>query len=98
VGTVEERVAHVEGRLGEQAVMMEAIRQSVDRVDQRVVALEARMEQRFTAVDQRFAALDGRLSGLDAKMSRHFEWIVGVQLTALVAIIATILSAFFALK
>jgi glutathione S-transferase len=89
--------------------MMDTIRQAVDRVDQRLTAfearvdqrftaLEARMEQRFTAVDQRFSAVDGRLSGLDAKMSRHFEWIVGVQLTALVAIIATILSAFFALK
>jgi hypothetical protein len=71
-------------------------------VDQRLLALEARMDQRFTAVDQRFTTLEAGLkhsfTALDAKMSRQIQWIVGIQVTILVAITATILSAFFALR
>ena len=43
----------------------------------------SRMEQRM---DARFAALDERLS-------RHFHWIVGIQITSLIATIAAVLGA-----
>jgi hypothetical protein len=43
VGTVERRVEIVEARTGEHAVTMEALRQSIDRLDQRVTGLEQRM-------------------------------------------------------
>jgi uncharacterized coiled-coil protein SlyX len=120
VGTVEERVAFLEGRLGEQAIMIDGIRRAIgslenrldarlNGVDQRLVALEARVDQRFTAVDQRFTAVDQRFTDLEAglkhsftaldeKMSRQFQWVVGIQVTILLAITATTLSAFFALR
>lgn len=43
----------------------------------------SRMEQRM---DARFAALDERLS-------RQFHWIVGIQITSLIATIAVVLGA-----
>ena len=78
MGAFEDRVAAVEARVGEQSVMMEAIRQSVDRLDQRMTALDQRMtaidnriDQRFTTLearlDQRFAAIDQRFTLIDER-------------------------------
>lgn len=69
--------------------MIDGIRQAVVSLDQRVLALEGRMDQRFAAVDRRFTELD-------AKISRQFQCVIGVQMTTFVAIVATILAAFFA--
>jgi hypothetical protein len=130
VGTVDERVAAVEARIGEQSVMMEAIRQSIDHLDRRLIAIDGRIDQRFTAVDQRFSALesrlderfsaidrrfsaidqrfttiDQRLAGIDGRfvalggdMSGLLRWVVGIQVTILVAIIGGMLSTIFALR
>ena len=52
-------------------------------------SLEARMNRRFEQIDRRFEVFDQRLEALDAKldakMSRHFVWIVGIQITSLIA-------------
>src|SRR5713101_7232592 len=139
---LEERVAFLEGRVGEHAQMLKGIRESmfsleqgvqqaiahleermdrrfelVDRrflgLEQRVTALDqkldhlmVRVDQRFEAIDQKFAGLDQKIvnldqkfdqkldqkiTGLDQKLARHFMWLVGMQVTALVAIVATLL-------
>ena len=146
---LEERVAFLEGRVGEHAQMLKGIRESmfsleqgvhqaiahleermdrrfelVDRrflgLEQRVTALDqkldhwmVRVDQRFEAIDQKFAGLDDKfagldqkfvnldqkfdqkldqkITGLDQKLARHFMWLVGMQVTALVAIVATLL-------
>ena len=98
MGTVEERVAAVEGRVGEQSVMMEAIRQSIDRLDQRLTAMDSRIDQRFAQIDQRFAAIDSRFVALDEKMSRQFQFLVGIQVTMFLALAGTMISGFFALR
>ena len=73
MGTVEERVAAVDARVGEQSVMLEAVRQSVDRLDQRMIAMDSRIGQRFTALearlDQRFTAIDQRLVVIDQRFA-----------------------------
>ena len=47
--------------------------------------LEQRTDARFDAVDRRFEALDD-------KISRQFTWLVGIQITTLVAIVAALIS------
>jgi hypothetical protein len=73
VGTIEERIASVEARAGEHSVMMEAIRQSIDRLDQRLTAMDSRIDHRFTALEahigQRCAAIDQRLIGIDQRFT-----------------------------
>jgi len=59
---VEERIAHLEGQVGE--------------VSQALVDLRAAIRH----LEQRFDALED-------KMSRQFMWIVGIQMTTLLAII-----------
>jgi hypothetical protein len=65
-------------------------------VDRRFDALERTVNERFAATDQRIDALDRKLdhrtTTLDDKMSRQFSWVVGIQVTTLVAIVAALLS------
>jgi hypothetical protein len=57
--------------------------------------MDARFEaidRRFEAIDRRFDAVDQRFVALDAKVSRQFAWVVGIQVTTLVAITAVFLA------
>jgi tetrahydromethanopterin S-methyltransferase subunit B len=75
---VEERVAHLEGHMNE-------LSQRLSGVEAAIRHLEQRTDTRFDSVDRRFDALD-------AKMSRQFMWLVGIQITTLVAIVVALIS------
>jgi hypothetical protein len=85
VETVDERIAFLEGRVVEHSQRLDDIREAI-------VHLEHRMDRRFEMVDQRFLGLDQRIDTLDGKLSRQFMWIVGVQVTTLVAIVAALMA------
>ena len=72
--------------------MIELLRQSLVSLEQRIDQRFAAVDQRFVAIDQRFAAVDQRLAALDDKMSRHFTWLVGLQVTTLVAVVGALLA------
>lgn len=72
MGVVDERVAYLEGRVEDQSHMVNGMREAL-------MSLEARMDRRFEGIDQRFETLD-------AKMSRQFVWLVGIQVTILIAV------------
>ena len=74
----EERVAYLEGQVSELSLRLSAIERKVDH-------LEQRMDTRFEAVDRRFDTLE-------AKMSTQFMWLIGIQVTTLVAIVAALIS------
>ena len=76
--TIEERVAHMEGQVSEQSYALQEARDAVRH-------LEHRMDARFEAVDR-------RLDALDDKVSRQFTWMVGIQVTTLVAIVGALLA------
>ena len=82
MATMERRVAHLEGQVSEQSQALAAIRDSLGRFEQRVDA-------RFNAFEQR---VDARFNALENKMSTQFLWIIGVQVTVLVAVLAAMLS------
>jgi hypothetical protein len=113
VGTLEERVAFLEGLVGEHARTMDAIREAIvhleQRMDARFDAVDRRFEaidRRFEAIDRRFEAIDGRFAGMDGRfeamerrfgtmddrVSRQFMWLVGIQVTTLVAIVAALVA------
>ena len=89
--SVEERLAAGEARVGEHSIMLDAIRQSLDRLDQRMTAMDSR-------IDERFLAIDGRFDALDAKMSRQFQFLVGIQVTMFVTLSGAMIAGFFALR
>jgi len=51
-------------------------------VDARFAGIDRRVE----GIEHRFDTMDRRLEGLDDKVSRQFVWLVGVQVTTLVAV------------
>ena len=99
MSTIEERVAYIEGQVSEQSHAMvevrEAVRMLEHRVDGRFEAMDRRFEaidRRFEAVDRRFDTVDRRIDALDEKLSRYFVWLVGLQVTTLVAIVGALLT------
>ena len=64
-------------------------------IDQRFETFDRRFEaidRRFEAIDRRFETMDRRFELLDDKVSRQFAWLVGAQLTTLVAIVGALLA------
>ena len=78
MGTLPERVSYLEGRVEEQSQTFAAIRESLAELSR---DLSTRMDR-----------LERRVDGLDDKMSRQFLWIVGIQITTLVAVVGAVLS------
>ena len=101
---LDERVAALEGRMTEQSQTLEFFRDAIGRieqrfiaVDQRFTALEQRMDARFAQIDARFVQVDARFDRLEDKMSRQFLWIVGIQVTTLIAIVGSLIGVMGAL-
>jgi hypothetical protein len=76
--TLEERVAYIEGQMSEQTHSLVEVREAVR-------SLEHRMDTRFETVDRRFDTLDD-------KVSSQFVWLVGLEVTTLVAIVGALLT------
>ena len=87
--TIEERVAYLEGQVSEHSHTLVEIRDSIRelerRLDNRFDQLDRRLETRDDVVDRRF-------EGLDDKINRQFTWLVGIQVTTLVAIVGALLA------
>ena len=103
--TVEERVTEVEYKVAENARSIDGLREAIvegfKAMDRRFEAMDRRfeaMDRRFEAmVQRRFEAMvqrfDRRLEVVDENMSRQFRWIVGIQITTLLAMIGAIATA-----
>jgi hypothetical protein len=77
-----------------------------DQFEQRFTQFEARFTQfeaRFTQLDARFDqverrfetrfdVVERRFEGLDDRVARQFTWLVGIQVTTLVAIVGALLA------
>jgi tetrahydromethanopterin S-methyltransferase subunit G len=81
---------------------MEEFRSGVLRLDHRMDGLDLKVDRFRNELAGRIDALDakvdrfrdelaGRIDSLDHKVSRGFFWVVGIQLTVLLAIIGTLL-------
>lgn len=92
MSTLEERVAFIEGQVSEQSHAMIEVREAVRMLEHRVDGRFEAMDRRFEAVDRRFDTVDRRIDALDEKLSRYFVWVVGLQVTTLVAIVGALLT------
>ena len=84
-----ERIAYVEGQMNELSLRLSGVEGSILRLEQAV-------NTRFDVVDRQCEALrqrtDVRFDTLDDKIARQFLWIVGIQITTLVAVVGAVLS------
>ena len=97
--TLDERVAYIEGRLEEQSlrfdVRLDGLDAKVDRLDAKLDRLDSKIDavgQRLDAkLDRIGQRLDARIDVLDGRASRHFTWLVGIQVAVLIAIVTALL-------
>jgi uncharacterized coiled-coil protein SlyX len=116
---LEQRVAHVEGRVDGQAQMLTDVGARLVGLDQKFdlkfAALEAKFERKFGELEakfegkfgeleakferkfgelevkfeRKFADIEAKLAALDSRMTSNFRWMVGIQFTILVALLAS---------
>ncbi|MDQ7851091.1 MAG: hypothetical protein QN152_11800 [Armatimonadota bacterium] len=91
-GTLEERVAYLEGKVEEQSRLGSELREMIAHLDQKVDRFREELSGRIEALDQR---LSGRIDTLDQKVSRQFLWLVGLQVTVLLAVVGALIGALF---
>lgn len=60
----------------------------IDAVDLKIDRFREELAGRIDAAEQKLA---GRIDGLDQKLSRHFLWLVGMQVTVLLAVVGALL-------
>ena len=68
-------------------------------MEERVAFIEGQfqaMRDSLAGIERRIDRLEHRIDGLEEKMSRQFLWLVGIQITTLLAMVATILTAVWA--
>ncbi|MEW6067292.1 MAG: hypothetical protein AB1610_03225 [Nitrospirota bacterium] len=93
--TIEERVAYLEGKVEEHSKAWVDLKDMIIHLEGRINALDAKVDRRIDAldakVDRHREELSGSIRALDQKFSRYFLWIIGIQASIFLAIIATFL-------
>jgi archaellum component FlaC len=107
--SVEERLAYLEGRLGDHATAFDGLRgdfaamrsevgrvdAKVDRVDAKVDRVDAKVDRVDAKVDRLDSKIDRLFFEVESRMSRQFVWLVGIQVTVLLAIVGTLLNSLY---
>lgn len=100
--TLEERVAYLEGKVEEHSKAWEDLKDMIIHLEGRINALDQKVDRRIDALDvkverfreelsRRIDSLDHRIDSLDQKFSRYFLWIIVIQMSIFLAIIASFL-------
>ena len=72
--------------------------QGFEQINRRFEQVDKRFEQidrRFEQIERRFEGIDGRFAGQDEKIDRHFMWLVGIQIAALVAVVGALVGSYY---
>lgn len=71
------------------SLRMDSLDKKIDDFDQKILGLDKKIDgfdQKIFAIDQK---VDRRIDSLKQRFSRYFLWIIGIQVTIFLAIIAT---------
>jgi hypothetical protein len=90
VAAIEERVALLEGRMLEQAQLLADIRETLRSLDQRLTGLERKVDTSVASLHQSIATVH---QSQRREAAADFKWIVGIQVTTLIAVVAALLGA-----
>ena len=92
-----EMVVHLDQKVDrfreELAARISSLEQSINARFESVDKRFESIDRRFEAIDQRFEAINGRIDALDDKVSRQFMWLVGIQITVLIAVVSALIAA-----
>ncbi|MCY4601446.1 MAG: hypothetical protein OXF27_16180 [Acidobacteria bacterium] len=88
--SVEERLATVEHKVEENARRTNGLHEAISELGNRMERRFEAVDRRLDAIDRRFEAIDRRFEGIERNMSGQFRWIIGIQMTTLIAMIGAI--------
>lgn len=89
--SIEERVAYLKGKVEEHSKVWVDLKDLMVNHDSKMIAFEQRIDRLFEAIDRRFEAIDRRFEAIDQKFSKYFLWIIGLQISVLLAVRASML-------
>ncbi len=93
--TIEERVAYLEGTVGEHRRAFVELQHAIADVRSGVSDLRGDLNARFSQVDQRFEHVDRQLQELRASGTTQFTWMIGSQFAVLLSVIAALVGAYY---
>ncbi|MDA2925193.1 hypothetical protein MYX65_11195, partial [Acidobacteria bacterium AH-259-L09] len=85
--SLEERVAYLEGKVKEHSRGFGELREAIRHLDEKVDRFREELAARISEMDGR---LNARIDAVDQKVSRHFVWLVGIQIAVLLAVIGAL--------
>jgi len=102
--SVEERVAYLEGLVEDHGRAQAGLGERIDRLSNRIDGLAGRIDAVDAKVDRFREELAARVDSVDAKvdrfreelsakMSHQFGWLVGIQVSVLIAVIGALVAA-----
>lgn len=96
---MEERLARLEGIVDQFPQMVAMLQNGIDALRSDHVslrggmaAIRGEMSALRNEVHERMNRLDGRIDRLEDRMARQFVWLVGLQVTTLVAVLGAVLA------
>ena len=92
---VEERVAYLEGRLGDHTTAFDGLRGEFGVLRSQVDRMDAKIDRVDAKVDRVDAKIDRVFYELESRMTRQFVWVIGIQVTVLLAIVGTVLNSLY---
>lgn len=108
MATVDKRIAIIETKVDEHSRSLDGVREAIAALDRRMDGRFESIDRRFENLERRLDVLDQKLDqrtdglqrdihhradALDQKLSTHVRWVLGTQVTILVAIMATLAAA-----
>jgi uncharacterized protein YdcH (DUF465 family) len=81
-------VDHLGARVDRLDARFDRLDATFDRLDEKIDGVGQRLDSKLDGIAQR---LDSRIDVLDGRASRHFTWLVGIQVAALIAIVTALL-------
>jgi len=90
-GTIEERVAYLEGKVEEHSHGYTDIREGLQHLDQRFTFLDQKVDRFREEIMGAIGVANGRIDALDQKISQQFIWLMGIQVAVLLAVIGALL-------
>jgi chromosome segregation ATPase len=91
MGRLDQRIDRLDQRMDGLDQRMDGLDQRMDGLDQRMDRIEERMDRFADRMDRRFGQVDARLERVAGDQSMNFRWLVGIQVTTLVTVVAALL-------
>jgi tetrahydromethanopterin S-methyltransferase subunit G len=96
MATLEERVAYLEGKVEEHSRGWGPLAARIDALEEKVDRFRNELSARIGALDRKVdrfrEELSARIDALDQRMARQFVWLVGIQVTVLLAVVGALLA------